>query len=83
MNEIEILDAVLLLARKQREAENAIRETKYKRVGSYLMALTDDEKNRRIDTMRREYRREIGKLYNQLNEGRISSGHEPLENPFI
>ena len=77
------LDRVLLLSKKLQKESDTILRTETKRVGSYLMPLTEEEKAGEIEKVRERYNREINSIYVRLNEKRKKDGLEPIMNPYI
>ena len=76
------MNQVLILNKQRQESLKTIKSTTTKRVGSYLMQVSDEEKEILTQKTNGLYNSRIKAIYDNMNQELEKAGHEPLNNPY-
>ncbi len=77
------LDKVLMLNKEKQQALTVVKQTKTKRKGSYLVAISKEEKEQMTAKVNKVYINKINQVYESLNSKLTESGFPTIENPFM
>lgn len=82
MNIIQGLDKVIQLNKERHQALKTVMSTKTKKVGLYLLEISEDEKIQTYGKVQRFYDSKIKSIYDGMNQELEKTGQEKLINPF-
>lgn len=76
------LDKVLQLNQEKNQVIKRIKTKRTKRLGSYILSITKEEKDMQIEKERKLYEAKINAVYIKMNLKLKEAGLEELENPY-
>ena len=79
---IKQLDKVLLLHQEKNQVIKRLKSIKTKRIGSHILTITNEEKQKQIEKTRKLYDAKINAVYIKMNLKLKEAGLKELENPY-
>ncbi len=76
------LKHLVQLDKKRQQTIKTIKNTTYRRVGSYQLPVTDEDKDELTNKTNRLYDSRINAIYDNMNRALEKAGHETLINSF-